>query len=70
MSKWPIFEPQDSSADLFNHPHRRVLIQNPAGLVYLALCPNCGKTASQRILGSKGVSLDVYYRRQRDQLQR
>ena len=57
MNKWPIFQPQDSAADLFSHPHRMVLVQNPAGLDYPALCPNCGKTASQRILVQKAFRL-------------
>ena len=56
MSKWPIFQPQDSAADLYNHARRMVLVQNPAGLVYPALCPYCGNIAAQSILGKSRIA--------------
>jgi len=35
--------------DLADHPHRVQLVHDAAGLVYPALCPNCGNPASRKL---------------------
>lgn len=52
MNSWPIFKPQDSARELADHPHRLQLVHS-SGLVYPALCPNCGDPASRNIIVEK-----------------
>lgn len=53
MHSWPIFQPQDSAAELASHPHRVTLLEGSAGLGFPPLCAYCGQAAFANILVQK-----------------
>jgi hypothetical protein len=45
--------PQDSARSLAPHPHRFTLRGEPAGWEFPPLCPNCGRSATERLVCEK-----------------